>query len=441
MKALYFNDLRNLPNFGCRSTGASLEDILISNGLTVDRVEGLDSVNNSGWDSYANSHIRIGGSRLTRRLYSLAWQRRYSKPSFYRFASRLDSFTSATHDYITSSPSESVELFLKLAKQDNYCKQLISRLEDTNLVVINGEGTLIFSSDTKRDAHYLLFVIELACRLQKPTYLFNAMITSCPYEPPTAKQLADYSLTLAKCSQIVVREEHSLGYVQSLISSSLVGLTPDALFTWHSRYKWYQNNIKDWGSSAFFYQSEKDIRDTVQSSYVTLSASSSAWRYGKAGVDAYIALASNLLRENINLLLVETCAGDGVLRSVSAKLGVPLLTKESSLDKLAGIISGSSLYISGRYHPAIASYCADVPCVLMGSNSHKTLSIQEVVGIDKPQEYNACPSPEDISSITAESLSILSGDPKSINRRKPRSGIIQEIDASIRAYYSSLLAK
>lgn len=441
MKALYFNDLRNLPNFGCRSTGASLEEILLSNGLIVDRVEGLDSVNNSGWDSYAKDPIRIGGPKIARRIYSRAWRGRHAKPYIYKIISRLDSIARAKHDYITPSPAKSVELFLELAGQDDYYKQLLNRLEDADLVVINGEGTLIFSRDTKRDALYLLFVIELGRALGKPVFLFNAMVTSCPYEPPTATQLADYSLTLSKCSHIATREKHSFIYTKSLVPASLVGLTPDALFTWHSRYRWYRDNIKGWASSTFFYQSDKDIRDATQSSYVTLSASSSAWRYGGQGLEAYLSLASSLLKKDMNLVLVETCAGDGILRSVSDQLGVPLVSKESSLDILAAIISGSSLYISGRYHPGIASYCADIPCIFMGSNSHKTLSVQEVVGIERPSEYNACPNPEEINAITKEALDVLSGDPKTIKNRKPRSGAILDIAESVRDYYSSLFER
>jgi hypothetical protein len=441
MKALYFNDLRNLPNFGCRSTGAALEDLLISNGLVVDRVEGLDSVNNSGWDSYAKDPIRIGGPKMARSIYTEAWRRRRINPKIYKVVSKLDSFAGAKHDYITPSPGSSVELFLDLARQDNYHRHLLNRLEDADIVAINGEGTLIFSNNTRRDALYLLFVIELGHALGKPVFLFNAMITSCPYEPPSAKQLADFSLTLSKCRHITLRENFSYAYTQSLVPCSQVGLTPDALFTWHSRYKWYRDNIKNWADSSFFYQSDKDVRDATKNTYVTLSASSSIWRYRQMGLEAYLSLASSLLKRDIKLVLVETCAGDGILRSVSDQLGVPLVSKESPLDKLAGIISGSSLYISGRYHPGIASYCADIPCIFMGSNSHKTLRIQEVVGIDHPHEYTACPDLEEIDAITRDVLDILSGDQKTAHNRKPKPGAILDIVESIQGYYSSLLER
>jgi polysaccharide pyruvyl transferase WcaK-like protein len=441
MKAIYFNDLRGLPNFGCRSTGAALELILNNNGITVDRVDGIDSVNNSGWEGYAQRPIGIGGLKITRKIYKKSWYSRHAKPRLYNLVCKLDSLAGGIHDYVLKSPSDSVDLFLRLAGQDHYFRTLLARFEQADIVVINGEGTLIVSADTKRDALYILFVIELAQRLGKPVYLLNAMITSCPYEPPAASQLAEIAETLNKCKHIAVREQYSLEYVKSIVSEPIVTLVPDALFTWHSRYKWYKKNIQEWGKSTFSYLSDRDISKAIQSPYITLSASSSIWRYGETGLEAYHVLARTLIDNGINLVLVESCAGDGLLRTLSERLGIPLITREAPLDRLAGILSGSSLYISGRYHPAIASYCADVPCLFMGSNSHKTLSIQSVVGIAKPHEYSAAPISDEIEAIVCKASHIFShGGPEADNLR-PADGAINRISESISSSYASILSQ
>ena len=441
MKAIYFNDLRDLPNFGCRSTGAALEEILANNAITVDRVDGIDSVNNSGWDGYSNRAIGIGGLSITRRAYKKAWYSRRARPHLYNLVSKLDALTGGIHDYIRETPTASIDLFLRLARQDSYFEALLKRFEDADIVVINGEGTLIFSNNTKRDALYLLFVIELAQRLGKPVYLLNAMVTSCPYEPPTDSQLAQYAKTLNKCRHIAVREEQSLVYVKSIVTRAQVTLVPDALFTWHSRYRWYKENAKEWGESSFFYCSEDHIRRAIKAPYVTLSASSSAWRYGVSGLNAYRSLVSAILGNGINLVLVESCAGDGLLRTISEELRIPLLTIDAPLDRFAGILSGSSLYISGRYHPAIASYCADVPCIFMGSNSHKTLSVQGVVGISKPHEYSAAPNSEEIEAIVRKASAILSNGENNADKYRPAPRAIERISAEIGKSYSSILSQ
>lgn len=439
MKAIYFNDLRDLPNFGCRSTGPALESILVSNGIRIDRVDGLDSVNNSGWDGYANRPIGIGGLRVTRGIYKATWRKRNARPRLHNLASRANALTGGIHEYVEESPTDSVDLFLRLAEQDLYFKALLKRFEDADIAVINGEGTLIFSNKTKRDALYLLFVIELAQRFDKPVYLLNAMVTSCPYEPPSKSQLDQYAKTLDKCRNIAVREQRSLGFVKNLVTRPHVTLVPDALFTWHSRYKWYKDNIKEWGESTFFYCSDDKIRKAIKTPYVTLSLSSSAWRYGESGNKSYRLLITAILKKKVNLVLIESCAGDSFLRKVSEEFRVPFLAKEAPLSAFAGVLSGSSLYISGRYHPAIASYCAGVPCIFLGSNSHKTLSIQEIVGISNPHEYSASPGPEEIEAIASEARAIVNNAEGKASRYKPAPGVIERISYEISKSYASIL--
>lgn len=438
MKAIYFNDLRDLPNFGCRSTGAALESIMAGNGILIDRVDGLDSVNNSGWDGYANRSICIGGLPITRKIYKKTWQKRNARPLLHNLASKANALAGGIHDYIEESPTASVDLFLRLARKDSYFQSLLKRFEDADIAVINGEGTLIFANKTRRDALYLLFVIELAQRLNKPVYLLNAMVTSCPYEPPDNSQLAQYAKSLDKCRHIAVREQQSFGYVKNLVARPRVTEVPDALFTWHSRYKWYHENIQEWGDSTFSYFSDNDIRQAIKTPYITLSASSSAWRYGEPGIRSYRSLVSKILENGVNLILVESCAGDGLLRKVSEDLGTPLIARDAPLNVLAGVLSGSRLYISGRYHPGIASYCAGVPCIFMGSNSHKTLSVQEVVGINKPYEYSATPSGAEIEAIALEARAILDDVESKASEYSPSPGTIEKISSEVSKSYASI---
>ena len=98
MKLLYFNDLRRLSNFGCRSTGTALEEML-SVRNEVKRRDGLETVLNSGWDRFAPSPMRLGGI-LPHRIYTFMWNRRYERRKIFEIYQALDRLLHARHDFI-----------------------------------------------------------------------------------------------------------------------------------------------------------------------------------------------------------------------------------------------------------------------------------------------------------------------------------------------------
>ena len=72
---------------------------------------------------------------------------------------------------------------------------------------------------------------------------------------------------------------------------------------------------------------------------------------------------------------------------------------ETPILAAAKILSNARVYVSGRYHPAIMASLGVTPCIFMGSNSHKTLSLQELMNYEIVKEYCAIPTNEDIIEI------------------------------------------
>lgn len=110
---------------------------------------------------------------------------------------------------------------------------------------------------------------------------------------------------------------------------------------------------------------------------------------------------------NGNIFLIQVCEGDTFLKEVSKKTSVPLISMETPIIAAAKILANAQAYVSGRYHPAIMASLGGTPCVFMGSNSHKTWSLQALLEYDKIMEYDSVPSAEEIKKIVADTIKII----------------------------------
>jgi len=421
MRLLYINDLRSLPNFGCRTTGPALEELLSKKHSLIVR-DGLETVHNSGWDSLSPCYYKLGGI-IPERIFSYAWHRRYSKVNLYRWISRIDAATGALHDYITSDPAQSVKRFNQLKHKRPELLDFEKQVIETDGMVINGEGTLIFGRPTRRDALYLLFAIAFARSLNKPVYLLNAMITECPFGGADNGILERAAKILKHCNVIACREHDSFEFTSRLVGNSAVRFVPDALFTWGEKFRQSAAMIKQLPELFLHFGLKLNIGDLpFNEPYLCVSASSSVWRRPEDARKSFVRLGNELKKTGMRVYFIATCAGDGVLLEASRESKVTFIPQSISAIAGAGILAGASVYISGRYHPAIMAAAGGVPTVFMSSNSHKTRTVQTLLGYDGTKEYSVAPSNEEISAILSDINGML------VNRNKISSEIRRNFD-------------
>ena len=401
MHLLYVNDLRSLPNFGCRTTGVALEEML-KKQHDITRRDGIETIYNSGWDSFSRHYYRIGGV-IPDRLFGYCWRRRYSRPTLYNQVCKFDAKANALHDYVCQNVEQSLERFHRFKRKYRDLAEFEAQVAEADGIVINGEGTLIFANPTRRDALYLLFVIAFARSVGKPVFLLNAMITQCPYSGADEAVLKQASELLKYCSIIACREAESCAFTEALVGSSSLRLVPDALFTWGERFRQAALAIKmlpelcsPFGSA--FACSGLNFKDR----YVCVSASSSVWRDRDKAATSFIRLATALKATGLRVYFISTCAGDSLLSAAAREANVTHIPENISVLAGAGIIAGASVYVTGRYHPAIMAAAGGVPTVFMSSNSHKTRTVQHLLGYDSPREFSVTPSPMEISAIVSE---------------------------------------
>ncbi|MBY4598098.1 polysaccharide pyruvyl transferase family protein [Ottowia caeni] len=317
-----------------------------------------------------------------------------------RLIEAIDRSFGAKHDYITSNPIESLELYKTFSKTTPRIKSLSDQLERSSGLIINGEGTLIFGKSTSRDALYILFAIALAREINKPVYLLNAMIAPCPYSGEDTEVVKSAIPLLEYCQTIAVREHQSYEYVSSKIGNSKLRLIPDALFTWGSRFRNCHRALqKEWEIGSSYPTHEGFSNISFNRPYVCISGSSSAWRYEHSIQPQFKKLVTSIQNLGYPVFCIETCDGDTFLKEVAIECGARFIPKHTSVFAAAGLIGGSIAYITGRYHPSIIASASGVPCIFLSSNSHKTSSIQKLLGYDEIIEFPICPNDNQISDI------------------------------------------
>jgi|GEM_PF-3008971 len=399
---LYINNLRELPNFGCRTTGNALE-LLLKTKNSVEQYDATESAASQGaWSYYAKLPLKDGGI-VPRSIYNKLFHIRHDIPNIFRIVQKIDKVFGGTHDYITNDPIQSIENYTRFLKKHPQLSSLKKKMTQSEGVVINGEGTLIFGNPTQRDALYLLFVLALAKELDKPVYLLNAMITPCPYSGEDPELLSKAAPLLKYCKVIAVRESKSYEYVAQLSGKSNLRIIPDALFSWGPKIRRLVKFVRDEPDLCIAHP-DNSKRDNLvfDEPYLCISGSSSAWRYNNKIRTQFVKLIKSLNQIGKKIIVVETCDGDRFLEQVAKECNVTFLPKTTPIMAAMGVLAGSQLYITGRYHPAIMASANGVPCIFLTSNSHKTSSIQQLLGYTTIKEHPICPTDEEILDILGD---------------------------------------
>lgn len=395
---LYINNLRELPNFGCRTTGIALKKIL-EKSVQLKQYDAMESVNEGGWDTYARGPLKNGGI-IPRYIYNRSWKFRKQAPHAHRLIKLIDQITGGQHDYISTNPNQSVLQYKKFIPENPRIALLEEQINESKGIIINGEGTLIFSNPMLRDALYLLFIIAMAKEKNKPVFLLNSMVAPCPYTGEDKETLERALPLLAYCKKVAVRDHTSYEYLSSKIGSNNLDLIPDALFTLGDDIRAAASIIRKhaWISEPF--PSNQDFSNlSFDEPYICVSGSSSAWRHEPEIRTQFKKLISKIKELGYPIYCVETCDGDSFLKQIAESCGVPFVHKNTPVIAAAGIIANSLVYITGRYHPSIMASASGTPCVFLSSNSHKTQSIQTLLGYKNQTEYSICPNESQISNI------------------------------------------
>lgn len=399
MRVLYVGDNRNRRNWGCRATSIALYQLLSSEFEVVGILSGEYS------DSYPSLPKFSTNALLSQE--SLVHLRRWKK----RFFSLTKNVWFAKNqvkrlDYITENPLESLSNFFKYSEKYSEIQYIYDQVALCDIVVINGEGSLIFTTPPRRDSLFFLMMMELSWQLKKEIFYVNAIISDCPISGRNAVTIRNVSQSLQRCKLVAVRDQKSFELVQSIAPDVNCRYVPDALFSWYSFYDQIDNVLPYIGNFLMPFPEENQHFERLDfsHSYICIGGGSLCPKDPIKAEESYVYLTNKLKKLNLPIYLVQTCDGDIFLENVSQRTGIHMIPVTTNIFLSGAILANARLFISGRYHPSILASLGGTPCILLGSNSHKTYSLQEVLEYKNPVEFSAFPTEEECEQIFSMSL-------------------------------------
>ena len=80
-------------------------------------------------------------------------------------------------DFIAEDPAVSIDNLLAHKHRYPALARIYDQAKEADLLVLDGDGDIIFSTPPRRQTLFLLAMIELGIRLKKPVFLVNSMIS------------------------------------------------------------------------------------------------------------------------------------------------------------------------------------------------------------------------------------------------------------------------
>lgn len=402
MNIVYVGDNRNRGNFGCRATSTALAQIIEKNNKIVGTVTGRFTNNDTGelfYYKYLPSWLYKWVGKLS------SW--RYFKPAFYmlfRMIRKGRQYIFSNFDYLEYDLDACIDNFIKCLPANQHLKEFDLRQYDFDALVVNGEGSFIFRVPAWRESINEAMLMHWAMKLGKKVFYMNGMLSDDPFTERNQEVVSLVKPIFENANIVGVREAYSEKFAHENFPNANIKFYPDALFTWYDYINddfTISNGRYVMGMSGADNKSFKDF-DFIKP-YICVSGSSSI---GKAtndinkAIDIYSHLVNSLKnRLEQSVFLVEVCEGDSFLREVSRKTNTGLISIDTPILAAAKILAHADAYVSGRYHPAILASQGGTPCIFMSSNSHKTKSLQELLGYEFVHEYYVLPSDSEIKEM------------------------------------------
>ncbi|MDQ1431660.1 MAG: hypothetical protein QOF40_2262 [Actinomycetota bacterium] len=369
-------DNTDSPNWGCRATSLALHDCLHRPDRRVrafPRGLGVRTIARLPGRGVPKSVARLA-NRVAGRMNAV------SGPRTRTLARHLDA--------IDTDFDASADRVVRAARSNRRWGELVDAIRDSSMVVINGEGSMIFTSPPRRDLLFQMTMARVAQRAGVPVHYVNAMVSPCPATGQHDDTVRACVPVLADCASVVLRDPVSAEYLLSLGGSRTnASCAPDALFSWAS---WDDATAAPATFGVLDSFPERAVafagRPALPGSYVALSGASVPPGVAREGwVQRFTDLAHAIEKTTgLPVVLVAPDAGDEFLRGVGEALGTPVVGPTAPLVAGCGLLASASAYVSGRYHPSIMATLGGTPLVNFGANSHKLHGLAHLLGEPLP---------------------------------------------------------
>jgi polysaccharide pyruvyl transferase WcaK-like protein len=269
---------------------------------------------------------------------------------------------------------------------------------------MNGEGDFILYP--RRSLLRTLIYMQMAIEMGKQVRLLNTILSPPPARASDPVVIQAVGRMIPRCAVVAYRDPESMRLHQELYSASNAIWTPDALFTWwREGTKILGANVREayYGPIAEGLPPEVQALLRDEAPIVVISGSSSVTSRNEDTRLAFQPIAdlvTALKAAGFQPVLVATCSGDDWMAKAAASAGCPFVPARVPLVSGLLLMSRAKCFVSGRYHPSILASVVGAPVVLMASNSHKNLSLQQVMGHPDPREFPFFTQSADMAPLT-----------------------------------------
>jgi polysaccharide pyruvyl transferase WcaK-like protein len=341
------------------------------------------------------------GSFMPPRIYrylALRGQRRRSVAWYIRLERLF-----GAQDFIADDPGVSIDNLLAHKERHPALRQIYDQAANADLLVLDGDGDIIFTTPPRRTTLFLLAMIELGVRLKKPVFLVNSMISDCPLTGRNEITFAAAKRLLTQCQAVALRDPESFEYAQREIPGAKACLLPDSLFTW---FPLYQDNTSypPMNGDFFLPHPEKDDYwgklDFCQP-YICIGGGALAGSQPDRAVQCYTRLIDEIAQLGYRVCLTENDVPDCFLQRVAREKGLGIIPVNAPILMCGAVLAHARLFISGRYHPSIFASLGGTPCIFLASHAHKMGSLPRVLEYDVLRQFSAFPDESEITEIVS----------------------------------------
>lgn len=403
MRLLYIGDNSDGLNLGCRATSIALHQLAARHVTFVGTVP--TRMIAARWPV----SDRIGDRAYAKLARVLNTNRARAVPVAGDLIGRvMDAL--GTRDGITHDLARNAEVLMRAQSWSADARQLIGWLEQADGALVNGEGDLIFGTPARQRLLFILTLCRMLLDRGKRLYYLNAMASPAPGQEPNRDTLALADEILSQADAFALRDPVSMEFAREYLprAATRAQVFPDAVFAWH-RYALDDGaGPYDHERLAPFYERTGfTMPEVLRQPYILVGGSSRSAYEPDRAVEAYVALVEGLKRFGLGIALLPGCTGDYFLEAVAQRTGTTYLPINAPIMTQAAILGHARLYVSGRWHPSIMASLGGTPCVFMGSNSHKIIALQHMLGYPAPHEYSPWPDPAEREAMLGEAARLL----------------------------------
>jgi polysaccharide pyruvyl transferase WcaK-like protein len=290
-------------------------------------------------------------------------------------------------------------------------KDLVRILSACDEFWMNGEGDFILRSQRSTLARTML-IMAMARQLGKPVRLVNSILSESPDTPgdvpPSVRDAVE--VALAGCASVIYRDPESLELHEKLFPGLPATWAPDALFGWASA-----DEPATFTSDSLFSPEAEALDAGTQAflasgqPYITVSGSSVLGRIAPEAKRRARDFVQSVAQQGLGVVMVATDSRDDWMRALAGTPTTHFVEARVPLAVGMSVLAGSSAFVSGRYLPSILAADVGVPTVLMASNSHKTRSLQRLLGRN-PIEYGFFADDDELPALLDATLAAAATD-------------------------------